>query len=240
MHQAKSSDYNCFITLTYSDENLPKDDSLDLRDLQLFWKKLRKRGRKFKYLACGEYGSLSLRPHYHAALFGVDFHEDRELVTHNAIHRTWISNELQETWDKGYTLIGDLTVASASYIAKYIMKKSVFHGPKSERYKRLEPLTGEVWSVKPEFVVMSKRPGLGAEWFEKWGKTDVYPSDLILLDGRKFRPPRYYDKQLSEDELEELQARRGKHMQKMKEDLTPERLRARERGALRKIEKRKL
>lgn len=52
---------NCFITLTYNNENLPKNRSLVKRDLQLFWKNLRKRGYKVRYMACGEYGPTTLR-----------------------------------------------------------------------------------------------------------------------------------------------------------------------------------
>ena len=69
--EAKMHDENCFITLTYNDENLPKDYGLCKEDLTLFFKRLRKNtGEKIRYYAAGEYGDLYGRPHYHACLFG--------------------------------------------------------------------------------------------------------------------------------------------------------------------------
>ena len=40
VHEAQVHDENCFITLTYNNENLPKDGSLNKRDFQLFMKRL--------------------------------------------------------------------------------------------------------------------------------------------------------------------------------------------------------
>lgn len=59
---------NAFLTLTYSNDKLPAKRSLKKRDLQLFWKKLRKHQWKYykehiRYLACGEYGPATRRPH---------------------------------------------------------------------------------------------------------------------------------------------------------------------------------
>lgn len=54
-----------FITLTYDNDNLPKDNSLHKEDLQKFWKRLRKDlDKPIKYFACGEYGDRFKRPHY--------------------------------------------------------------------------------------------------------------------------------------------------------------------------------
>ena len=63
-----------FLTLTYNDKSLPKNDSLVKRDLQLFFKRLRKAlpsDKKIKYFACGEYGDDKECPHYHAIVFGL-------------------------------------------------------------------------------------------------------------------------------------------------------------------------
>jgi len=70
----------------------------------------------------------------------------------------------------------------------------------AEHYERLNPLTGELVQVEPEFATMSRRPGIGRGWFEKYG-AEVYPSDEVIVRGRACKPPRYYDQQLSEDEL---------------------------------------
>lgn len=76
VHEAQLHSRNCFITLTYNDEHLPENESLDVEHWQLFAKKLRHRFGKFRFLHCGEYGELG-RPHYHALLFGLDFGHDR-------------------------------------------------------------------------------------------------------------------------------------------------------------------
>lgn len=72
MHEAKLHPANCFVTLTYRDEDLPENGSLRHRDFQLFMKRLRKRA-DVRFYMCGEYGEQKLRPHYHACLFGVDY-----------------------------------------------------------------------------------------------------------------------------------------------------------------------
>ena len=80
VHEASLYQDNCFITLTYSPEHLPKDNSLHKEHFQLFMKRLRKAfGQKIRYFHCGEYGENFSRPHYHACLFNVDF-KDKELL----------------------------------------------------------------------------------------------------------------------------------------------------------------
>ena len=69
--ESKLHKENCFITLTYNDEHLPSDLSLQKDDFTKFIKRLRKNtGDKIRYYACGEYGDLYQRPHFHACLFG--------------------------------------------------------------------------------------------------------------------------------------------------------------------------
>ena len=68
---------SCMLNLTYSDAFLPEHGQLYKDDLQRFFKRLRKAGFKFRYVASGEYGDQSRRPHFHIALFGVDFDVDR-------------------------------------------------------------------------------------------------------------------------------------------------------------------
>ena len=63
--EAKLHKENCFITLTYNNENLPKYKSLVKKELQDFFKRLRKKyGNGIRYYACGEYGPKGKRPHY--------------------------------------------------------------------------------------------------------------------------------------------------------------------------------
>jgi len=66
-----------FITLTYDTEYVPITSngymSLDIKDLQKFFKRLRKlTNEKLKYYAVGEYGSTKMRPHYHIILYNAN------------------------------------------------------------------------------------------------------------------------------------------------------------------------
>jgi len=186
MHEAQLHQKNSFLTLTYSDEYVPKDGSLKVEDFQLFMKRLRKRSSSpLRFFHCGEYGETTSRPHYHACLFGDDFSTDRVLykVTPQG-DLLYNSRRLSEAWPEGHAVIGDLTFESAAYVARYCLKKVT--GPEaSDHY-------GE---RKPEYVTMSRRPGIGSDWFDRF-KSEVYPSDSVVMRGREMMPPPFYDKLL--------------------------------------------
>lgn len=134
--EACSHEHASFVTLTYEDGKLPDGGTLVPRDLQLWLKRLRKRLKPFRFFAVGEYGDRTWRPHYHVALFGIG----RECAL-----------DIQNTWGNGFTDTGDLTPASARYIAGYTTKKMTSH----DDY-RLQS------GIHPEFARMSLRPGIGA------------------------------------------------------------------------------
>lgn len=177
-------DDNCFLTLTYDEDNIPDGHTLVKRDLQLFFKRLRKArdGQRIRYYACGEYGERTWRPHYHVLLFGADFFDARmrkqsdsgELVRYD-------SNELWDLWPSGQHSIGGVTFESAAYCARYAMKKRT--GPSADEY---------YGGRQPEFSLMSRRPGIGADWLAKYGN-DVYRHDSVICRGVECKPPRYYD-----------------------------------------------
>lgn len=131
-------DHAAFITLTYSDQNLPKLGSLSKRDTQLWLKRLRKllAPRKIRYFMCGEYGPRTERPHYHAVVFGLD------PITELAL--------IEKSWALGFVTASPLTPGRARYCARYVTKKLT--SPKSFSDGRT-----------PEFGTMSRRPGLGAD-----------------------------------------------------------------------------
>ncbi len=173
--------HNSFITLTYDDENLPTKNgvpTLDPEHFVLFMKKLRKsRTNKIRFLQAGEYGKLG-RPHHHALLFNCHF-PDRTPWRKAGDHPIYRSKELEKLWQKGHSEIGSVTFESAGYIARYTIKQNQ-----------------QVKGRTPEYLTMSRRPGIGKPWLEKW-ISDVYPSDeIITKSGKKLRPPRYYDNQL--------------------------------------------
>lgn len=221
-------DANAFLTLTYSNENLPEDYSLDPRELQLFMKRLRKwaEPRKLRFFACGEYGDENLRPHYHAIIFGEGF-DDRQLWRKTPSgNLSYRSSNLEKLWTLGHCEVMDLTEASAGYIARYVTKK--IGGELAEsHYRRVHPLTGLVWNVRPEFALMSRKPGIGGAWFDQFAG-DAFPSDFVVLNGSKRPVPDYYTRKLDEQAKLLVAGKRKLKSFAHKHNNTPERLAVRE------------
>lgn len=197
---------------SYAPANGESQAPLSRRDLQLFTKRLhmavvRKSGEGVRYFACGEYGETTGRPHYHIAIFGENFSDDRYFwKSTRAGHPLYRSSRLAALWNKGDADIGELTFESAAYIARYITKKIT--GEKAiEHYRRETPEGKEYW-LPPEFSVMSRRPGIGRTWIDTF-KTSVYPHDRVVINERAAKPPRYYDQQLPEFELAAVKAARA-------------------------------
>lgn len=196
-HEQMMSKSSCMVTLTYDDQHLPFYGQLVKSDLQKFFKRLRKAGYRFRYVACGEYGDQSRRPHFHVALFGEDFHQDRIRYS-QAVNGdpTFRSKLLNEIWGQGQCDIGSLNFESAAYIARYIMKK--IKGPGASPmplYSDSE--TGELVMPNPEFLVASK--GIGKSWFRDFFMSDVFPhAGVITQQGTRAPVPRYYKNLLKE------------------------------------------
>lgn len=209
---------SCFVTLTYDEEHLPNDESVSISEFSRFMQRLRnrRRGESIRYLACGEYGSLG-RPHYHGLLFGLSFHKDRDPLNRGT-DAAYASDELTETWGKGRCELGPVNYATASYVAGYVVKKSydeaLVRRPFDEPDHTYVRNTSGTWNkVSPEFNTCSRRPGLARPWIER-NLDSVYRSDSVHIDGRSFRPPKFYDKVLEEfrpDHWELIQAQRREH-----------------------------
>lgn len=141
---------SCFVTLTYSDEHVPSE--LVKSHYQNFLKRLRKAvaPKKIRYFVAGEYGELSGRPHFHAAIFGLDSVSAGGLDGRGGVVQdSWIvgrgKDGVVDGRSLGFTFVGELTWESAQYIAGYLTKK----------------VMGDERSVR-EFSRMSLRPGIGA------------------------------------------------------------------------------
>jgi hypothetical protein len=234
LHEAQLHEKNCFITLTYNDEHLPRNRSLDHRDFQLFMKKLRKKFGYCRFYMCGEYGEKFDRPHFHAILFGIDFSDRKYHKTTSSGSKLYRSSELEKLWTNGFSSVGDVTFESSAYVARYIMKKiNNEDSPLYGKYIFTDLETGEIVKRKLEYNKMSLKPkvkgdpgGIGAEWFMKF-KSDVYPHDYVIINGRKVRPPKYYDLQYEKSnpyEWEEVQFKREQSAKKNFEDNTDDRL----------------
>lgn len=225
-HEAQLHKNNCFITLTYNNQSLPDDGSLQIADFQKFMKRLRfKYGDGIRFYHCGEYGEKLGRPHYHAILFNHDFDDKYFFYKTKQGHPVYRSPSLEELWPFGHSEIGSVTFESTAYVARYIMKK--INGPLADDHY-MDPVTGVF--KKPEYTTMSRRPGIGKNWFDKF-HSDVYPSDEVVIKNMKMRPPKYYDRQfeiLDPSTFEEIKHNRSETAKKHLDDNSAERLNVKE------------
>lgn len=245
MHEAQLHELNCFVTLTYNDAHLPENGQLVYSDFQEFMHRLRAQHRRdqltlgvdkehlkpVRFYMAGEYGDQNERPHFHAALFGVDFPDRQYHTTSPSGARVDKSAALAKLWGKGYASVGDLTFESAAYIARYVMKKRT--GKQAmEHYSRTNLTTGEIYQLTPEFNRMSLKPGIGGDWWDQ-NKDDVYKGGThyeVVMNGRKHKPPRYYDLRFKKESPCDWEPIAQEREVRAKEspDNTPERLRDRE------------
>uniref|UniRef100_A0AAU8B6J0 Replication initiator protein n=2 Tax=unclassified Microvirus TaxID=338099 RepID=A0AAU8B6J0_9VIRU len=218
-----------FVTLTYDDYHVPiawyTDDStgetcpamtLNKRDWQLFMKRLRKMfpDQRIRFYMAGEYGDHTFRPHFHAILFGLKLPDgDLTLLQQNADGFQYFSSKsIDSCWKSQYnglikcegsitplTNSGKVVLARVSwetcaYVARYVTKK--LSGPETKLYSDC--------NISPPFALMSRKPGIGRQWFDD--HPDCYDYEYINIStptgGRKFRPPRYYDKLFEQEEPE--------------------------------------
>jgi len=199
-HESRLWRHNVFVTLTYDDEHLPRE--LNPRDLQLFIKRLRKaRGlpalheqpkphllaqdsrndkgetvRSLRYLACGEYGEHTERPHYHACLFNCGFEDARPYGKYQE------SDTLTALWGNGAAKLTPFTPATAGYTAGYITKTG--RRQYADEYGELR---------HPPFLRTSTKPALGKDWLEK-NHTDIRNGFIIQPGGQKSPIPKYYQR----------------------------------------------
>lgn len=224
LHEASTHEENCFVTLTYDDDHLPDNGSLEVRDLQLFMKKLRRNRERagfflpMKYFFAGEYGPNTYRPHYHGLLFGHDFRDKKHSVTRLG-NKVYESEELNKLWKNGYASIGDVNSASAAYVARYCVKKvseiDSVETLEEDRRFFVDKRDGVI--RRKEFTIMSRNPGIGKEWYDKF-KGDVYPSDEVIMNGKVYKPPRYYDNLLDKEDQGKLKLIKGKRIDALDEN----------------------
>lgn len=202
--ECKQHEQNCFITLTYNEHSKPSDGSLRRRDLQLFLKRLRKHVEplKIRIFYCGEYGKKG-RPHYHVIIFGwkpsdlffwqkdksgAILYRSPQLEKLWTYHPDWCKCK-RCRWSYGFSSVGDVTVYSAKYCAKYMQK-----------------LLNLPDGLVKSFIGMSNRPGIGYAAIDPVSLT----SDRIYHSGKSIKVPRYYLKVLEREghDLTEFKALR--------------------------------
>lgn len=164
MQEHRYSDGAMFITLTYNEKFRP-EHGVSKRHLQLFLKRLRKKVSHLRYYAVGEYGTKTLRPHYHAILFNCS---DDAFV-----RAAWSLNGRAI----GIVDIGKVNEASIRYVTKYVIQKG-------------NVLEGQ----NPPFALMSRGYGLGGRYLSDamvaWHRED--DRMYTIQYGQKNRLPRFY------------------------------------------------
>lgn len=183
-HEMSEHNENCFLTLTYDEENLPSY-LIVKTEFQKFIKKLRKKLKfKIRYMVSHEYGGQSGRPHHHCIIFGYSPSNQKFLMDAPSGNPLYTSEEINHLWGKGYHSIGDANEKTAYYIASYSLKSS--------KHNITNPTTGEIVQVT-DTMDSSKRPAIGANYFNKHYQQ--------LLDTQT-PLPRYYVKLLERNHPE--------------------------------------
>ncbi|ALS03440.1 VP4 [Gokushovirus WZ-2015a] len=102
-----------------------------------------------------------------------------------------------------FTVMSDVSWETCAYVARYVTKKLT--GPESTFYSD--------HNIEPPFTVMSRKPGIARQWYDD--HPDLYDYDYINIStpagGKKFRPPKYFDKLYDIEYPEESKARKELH-----------------------------
>lgn len=210
-HEARMWVESSFVTLTYTDKHLPKYGSLDYAATARFWKRIkmhfhRKQLGKLRYYMVGEYGDETLRPHYHACIFGQAFVQDR-IIIRTKPTLLWTSPLLESIWGLGQVSVGALTFETARYAASYVTKKLAA----KQQYVRTDEETGELIRLEQPRAFMSRN--LAKDWWLKW-KQGVIDHDYVVINGKRQKPPKAYDRwlrEVDEKKAAEIKAQRMNH-----------------------------
>lgn len=218
-----------FITLTYDDEHVPnlnletgeirrgkairwkggserpeEVQTLWQEDIELFIKRLRKASKiGLRYFLAGEYGEQTCRPHYHLILYGW-YPTDLK-----PIHKLNRSSHFTSDWFKDIWKMGNVDIAPATpetyrYVAGYTIKK--LYGNDKEKYVSM--------GMKQPYCVMSRRPGIGDEWYNQ-NKEKIWQDGYIMCEGGKRQQiPEYYWRKLEKEDPQRAWDIKRKRQQK--------------------------
>lgn len=182
VHESQMHQNNIFLTLTYSDQHL-RSPRLNYKDFQDFMKRLREtREEKINYLVTGEYGDKTKRPHWHAILFNYKPEDALYLRTTDRGDHISSSVLLDEIWGKNDPKkkpneIGEVSLESAGYVARYAAKKLAHGHDQSHDYHPVHKT--------------SSRRAIGRTWIEKYYE-HTFKNGFVVHKGMVTKIPRYY------------------------------------------------
>lgn len=179
-----------FITLTYDDDHLPEDRSLNKKHVQDFIKRVKKHAQSTKenpvrQIYCGEYGTQTSRPHYHVILFNFDLEDKKPFRRTDQGDTIYHSQVLRNLWPFGNSEFGIAKPGAIAYLFKYILKKKT----RKEKKNPLELLIGDTtYEVEHEFIEASRNPGIGAHMRQ----SNSIKKGYLSVNGVRTKLPKYY------------------------------------------------
>lgn len=169
-----NSVFSIFVTLTYDDEHIPKDLSVNKNDIQKFHKRLRKHfpSGDLRYYLVSEYGDHTQRPHYHGLYFFKSNYDKQKVY-----------DIFLESWSNGFIKFGDVEEGSIVYCTKYCLKHSSTPPNRKETFRLMSKMQG----------------GLGSLYLEKMSDfhKETKQFEFAFADGQRCRMPKYYKDKLS-------------------------------------------
>lgn len=209
----QGEDRTWFVTLTYSDDELPNRDkllldrdtlqpiqgtgTLRMDDVSDFMKRLRSRlgVRDIRFYGAGEYSPVKRRPHYHLILFAdLDDVRQAKPIDGGAVFLPrgsgW-SQTIESCWGHGLADCSPAGSYAMSYVAGYVVKK--FKGKQEDDYQdqvqQFRRIFPEIAEQPIEDARMSRRPGIGVPWIE--AHPDLCLSGRVAVptnDGARWAP----------------------------------------------------
>jgi len=202
--ESKLSVYSSFLTLTYNDNYVPLKIleyneqtkkyihdfesyvylPLVKKDLQKYFKRVRAECPELRYFACGEYGSLNRRPHYHGIVFN---------VPNDVLSAKWST---PDGLPLGFVTTDEVTMESIHYVTKYMTDQK-------ERDTYYPDVT-----VRP-FQIMSK--GLGKNYVDATKDYHLSGSftEYTSPGGIKHSLPRYYSDRIFTEEQRKINGQKA-------------------------------
>lgn len=187
-----------FVTLTYNEENYPKNGSISKMFLQEFYDELQHKykyrtGKTLRFFSCGEYGDHTHRAHYHGIIYGLNpdpfdkKNKDRELIADS-----WhYCNKEMFNWnqrDFNKNAINFVSRETCQYVAGYVQKK--LKSFRAEEYKKL--------GIEAPFKIQSK--GLGLQYALD-NAEQLRENGFTYYNGKRVRIPRYFREKLGIEKI---------------------------------------
>lgn len=234
VHESYQHRYSIAATLTYAPEHMDALGSIRKVDFVRWLDRLRHRlayedEGPIRHTGIAEYSPRLQRPHGHFCIFGW-WPKDAEYYSQSKSgNPQYVSQMLTETWGKGLVTFQRFTPGAAAYIAGHDSEK--LNGMVSHAARAVFGPDGEyVGHREPEFLMASRRPGIGAGFFDEHGE-QMLAHDFTVVDGKRVPLPQYYMRRGELVNPERVAELKAQHMQtaiKRRADSTRARLAVRE------------